>query len=287
MTERNNNIGCLSLLAVLGITIGTCTYQRSQQYMDSVLVGQYPDLTSVKLQSSYGGRITELFTTSPVPDEKEKEYVAVANFFEVPLYVLTDDKDFQSSGNIHIVPISHVYHEWLRDLFLVGDNQLLVNPYISKTGPIISKYTDQVRNSLEAIAIYERISPVVTPFMFEGGQALQSAQYTIAPDFWNDSRSFYTREEHPQSWYTHAFGNPMIFVRTMNNQEQSIIPHLDIFVTVVDDSTAFVGDVSLGNPALKSLSSSELYSLQTKMSPHFEIAHEDLQSVYPLEDNEF
>jgi hypothetical protein len=232
--------------------------------LDSALTYEYSFTHNAEVQSSYTGTITALYTTSHTPEEKREEYKKVSGFFSAPVYLLTDAQ-FSSQGNVHSKSVEHVFHRWMRDLFLFSKDSVLANPYIilnRDSSPRNKRhFIDQVRDSLD-ILVDEGFEPETTPFMFEGGQVLRTDAYTLVPDFFNDARNFMIPSEALSEYeikqlYTNSVGNTL-FVPTSVDGQSYLSGHLDMFITPVDANTVFVADYELGKEFLEQVSEEEL-----------------------------
>lgn len=205
------------------------------------------------LQSSYQGRIRQLFTCRWNPTLYSSELEAMAQYFQAPVTVFTTTPLSDLPTGVQQAPIETQKTGWLRDEMLVTTDSLLSNALAHRFREMShgerSAFAEQVRQTMQYMASSLQRPVYSTPFLFEGGQVLKAARHTLVPDFYDDSQALPFAMELDNQFPAEAFAalvGPTLFVPASAGQRALLGGHLDEYITVLDRERLAVADVSLG-----------------------------------------
>ncbi len=285
-------------IAASAVLLGSLAWRSISEANDVSMFLRYPTNLDFNLQPSSQGVITDIYTSSIPTAKKVQEMEEVAKFFNANLTLLTD-KEIENDS-INVVPINYVQHSWLRDLFLVDLDSLLVSP-ISSIGTSSNtrnqriNLAEQITSTLEYISVEQGLRPSVTPFPFEGGQFLSNSAEVFAPDSYADPRSlqlfpFYQtdladlvqEERCCQEVYDTMFDRSTIFVLNLvylpeyDRNMMAYSGHIDMIMMPAQNGKMIVGDVELGNELINRASPEEREQFLDRLSQSFKEAEHDV-----------
>lgn len=253
--------GVLVGLGALGAVVKGCLSLSDLVHAPN-LIRDFPLASSITLQSSYGGRITELHTLARFHDEQLAEYRQLSEFFGVPVTLYTPG-DISSEKNLKVMAVSKGGHPWMRDLFLSSDNGFVVTPYDQTgSGIIIREIAEHLSRDGNHIT--------AAPFLFEGGQLLNMGNYTLASEHLRDPRSFLSDVVLDpynccDALQEEILGQTISLPSFIDEKNIAFSGHIDMYVTPLASDAILVADLNLGARILKGVDKQERQHYEQKI----------------------